>query len=255
MRLIFFTFLVFLSACLAASHDASAQYRVSSDEDVAIAFFKTANAPPNFEKLATASKAYRMTPVARQNDFAAKEKIRLQNAYNNFDVRNNLLTLQTRVDVELHHEMVDEKTEKFTMTLSFGKDDALFFPYKFGDYNIAIVPRKMDSSFEQNLTRQQYALIQESLGGKDGYAKLFIQIKPQKSYIDEPVKMGGLDQWAMVADVAGLVMMDKNGTRLWTYGADWYISPVTEELRDMYDTQALEKKQEMEDENPLRPAP
>ena len=97
--------------------------------------------------------------------------------------------------VELHAEILEDKTEKYSMTLSFGKDDSLFFPYTNGEYNIAIIPHKMDSRFDQLLVKEQYELIKQALGDIDGKLTLYIQLRPQKAYMDAPLQIGGIEQW------------------------------------------------------------
>lgn len=247
--------LLALAALLFASFPAHAQYKLADAEDVAIAFFKTGGQQPNYETLIRGLPDYRKVPPAKQDAFIAKQKQRLQTAYAKYNPQTDLLTIRTRVNVDLHAKQQDDKdkTVLYSMTLSFGKDDSLFFPYRMGDYHIAIIPKKMDSSFEQNLAPSQYELIKTSLGDVNGPAALYIQLKPSKAYLDEPYKIGGEDQWALVADVAGLVMMDGRGSRLWTYSADWYVSPMTQELRDIYSDKKEERERIMEQENPLKP--
>ncbi len=248
-------FSLILALLIFAANPALAQSETSSAEDVLIAFFKTGNTQPNYEKLATSSKDYRLTPIARQKTFIAKEKQRLMAAYRNYNPLTDLISIRTRAFVTLHTAVHEDKTVTHSMTISFGKDDSLFFPFTYGDYNIAIVPQKMDSSFEQNLADNQYELFKNELGkDQTGPVALFIQLRPTKAYLDEPLTMGGLDQWALVSDVAGIIMTDSKGGRLWTYSAPWYVSPMTRELRDMYATQADEKEQEMKRENPIMPA-
>lgn len=231
---------------------AMAQYSVSGSEDVVIAFFKTAGTPPNYETLAKISKQYYLTPPARQDVFLAKEKQRLQTAYNVFDPAAKLLTIRTMANITLYAVQEDEETINRGMTISFGKDDTLFFPYEHGDYKIAVLPQKMGSRFDQTLAPQQYELIKQTFNGRDnGRLPLYIQLKAVKSYLDQPFRIGGLEQWALVTDVAGLILTGNNGARLWTYGADWYVSPMTEQLRDMYDDQSEDKQREMETENPV----
>lgn len=242
-----------LALLLAAPTAAQAQYDISDSEDVIIAFFKTGGQQPNYESLARGLPVYRNVPPAKLDAHLAKEKQRLQQAYNRFNPQVDLIGIRTRVNVQLHRTMREDKSIQHSMTLSFGKDDSLFFPYSLGDYHIAVIPKKMDSSFDQNLVPSQYELIKTALGRENGPATLYIQLKPSKAYLDEPYVIGGEEQWALVSDVAGLIMTDSKGGRLWTYAPDWYVSPMTKELRDIYSESSEEKQRIMEEENPLRP--
>lgn len=231
------------------------QYDLADSEDVAIAFFKTGGQPPNYLTLIRGLPKYRDTPVAKQDEFIANQTQRLQQAYARYNPETDLLTIRTRVQVELHAVQLEDekKTVKYSMTLSFGKDDALFFPYSLGDYHIAVLPKKMDSRFDQNLEPSQYDLIKSIQDGEKGLAQLYIQLKPSKAYMDAPVSIGGKEQWVLAADVAGLVMTDSRGSTLWSYSPDWYVSPMTKELRDIYVDENARKHQQMELENPIKP--
>lgn len=253
MRALFLVFAVFCISSLSPNL-AQAQFRLSNEEDVAIAFFKTGGQEPNYLTLIRGMKEYARTPLARQDDFIARETKRLRNAYTNYNPESGLLTVRTRVQINLHHEWIDKETEKHSMSVFFGKDDALFFPYKMGDYNLAIVPRKMDARFTRDIAPSQYSLMKGVFNDADeGNAVMYIQFKPHKAYLDAPVNMGGLDQWALVADVVNLTLTDSTGGQMWNYSPVWYVSPQTEELRDLYEEQTEEKKLEMETENPLKP--
>lgn len=248
--------LVFAVICTASlfSNAALAQFRLSNEEDVAIAFFKTGGQEPNYETLVRGLKDYARTPLARQEAFFARETTRLRGAYQNYNPETGLLTIRTRAEIDLHHEWIDKETEHHSMTVFFGKDDALFFPYKLGDYNIAVVPTKMDARFTRDIAASQYNLIKSTFGDNTkGNAIMYIQMKPSKAYMDEPINMGGLDQWALVADVVNLTLTDPNDVQMWNYSAGWYVSPQTKELNELYDAQAAEKQHEMETENPLKP--
>jgi hypothetical protein len=249
-----FFLLTFICSTAFFATIAQAQFRLSNEEDIAIALFKTGGQEPNYETLVRGLEDFARTPLARQPEFFAKHTARLRNAYQNYNPETGLLTIRTKAQIELHHEWLDKETERHSMSVFFGKDDALFFPYKLGDYNIAVVPTKMDARFTRDIAPSQYSLIKTSFGETNqGNAIIYIQLKPEKAYLDEPIKMGGLDQWALVADVVNLTMTDNHDNQMWNYSASWYVSPQTKELNDLYDEQAEQKKREMERENPLKP--
>lgn len=242
-----------LALFLLIAPPARAQSELSTSEDVVIAFFKTGGHPPNYTTMAKGSPQYRNIPPARLDEFIAKESQRLKQEYAKYNPQTDLISIRARVMVELHREILEDKSIHHSMTIFFGKDDSLFFPYAVGDYHIAVVPKKMDSSFKQNIEQNQYALIENALGSTRGTVPLYIQLKPAKAYLDEPLMMSGEEQWALLADVAGLILTDSKGGRLWTYAPDWYVSPMTKELRGIYSEKTEEKHRIMEEENPLKP--
>jgi hypothetical protein len=76
--------------------------KVSSNEDVAMAFFKTGNTKPDFELWARNTKNYKVQPPTHALRYIEDEKQRLIKAWQKYDPESNTIILQTKVRLHDH---------------------------------------------------------------------------------------------------------------------------------------------------------
>lgn len=223
-----------------ASHTVRAQQsEAASGEDVAIAFFKTGDTNPDFDLWAKQSKDYKVAPPALASEALFNEKQRLILKWRDYDTEESVLNVVGRVNVELKAVVTKQGGEQYWMYMVFPDGDVTYFPYKFLDYKIAVIPQQIESLMIQPLQKEQYDLIRSNFGGgAGGLAFLSLQLKPAKSYMQQPYVIDGKEQWALLCDIATMTLHSyKTKQAMWNFGADWYVSPVSEELRDLYQKQ------------------
>ncbi|HEU4838756.1 MAG TPA: hypothetical protein VFS88_05020 [Micavibrio sp.] len=233
---ILFVSLLFL--LLHAPTNAAAQMKVepSDKEDVAIAFFKTAGINPDFEKWAKGSQEFKTIASARVPEFLYDEKQRLLREWKKYDAQDPIIDVKATIHLEIKTMQDQEGEESYWMYISFGRDDAVYFPYEYQEYKIAVIPQMIETLMIQPLQKEQYQMILQDMEGKrTGDAVIFLQLKPVKAYVHQPYKIDNQDQWALLTDIATMSVKSwKTGSPLWNYSADWYTSPVTQELKDLY---------------------
>jgi len=253
MQRLCFGFLTFC-LCIAFAAPSRAEQQVSTPEEIGIAFFKTGGSNPDFTKLAKGTRAYRLAPLVRRDAYLQQEKQRLIQLYNAYDP-SHTLRVRTRTGVTLTETPRKDNTPLYSMTLSFGRDDTPFFPYKYQDYDIAVIPQKLTDLLHQNLSELQFNALKAAFDQQmQGTVDLYVELKPVKAYLDRPYDIEGTQQWVLLTNVAGMTLTTRLGARLWDYSAPWYVSPTTDGLRDMYDKKTEERQQEQQLDNPLRPA-
>lgn len=231
---------------MAAILPAYAAEKLSSNEDVAIAFFKTGGVTPDFTKWALKSDKHATVPKPREAEYLAKEIRRTRELWENYDPEKDTITLKTMVDVKLATEIDEKGLPHHSMTLSFEKGAADYFPFKFQDYIIAVVPQKLNQLLAQSLPPEQFSLFQTEFDNKwSGRGLLYFELKPVKADMSRPYEMDGHEQWMLVADVASLSLKNPRGSALWNYSAPWHITPTTRGVRDMYSRQ--EEKERADD--------
>lgn len=219
-----------------------------------MAFFKAGDTNPDFEKMAEASPQYRLVPRARQAAFLAEEKSRLMEKWRIYNPTEELLSVRIPVFTEIAHIQDAKGEEIYTLTLTLEQGDNVFFPYEFMDYKIAVLPQKIDELLHYEIQKPQYDLIKASLDDKKrGIHQMWLRLKPVKSYMNQPYDIGGIEQWILLANVAGLSLESKTGQNLWNYSAPWYISPIKNDLMDIYEEEKTQKEHEMAIENPIMP--
>ncbi len=235
IRRAFFPILLAMALLYAPLAHAVVDDRVSTAEEIAIAFFKTGDSTPDFEILAKAGKDYKRMPPVRAGDYLEKEKQRLTTLWRDFNPEEDVIGISGDVHVELK-QVVDKKDgkEKYWMYIILPETELTHFGYKYQDYRFAIVPQKIDDLMIQPLQKEQFENMTKEFG-MGGPAKLFLTLKPVKAHTDQPYKIDGVERWALICDIATMSVGTKKGMEtFWNYGADWYVSPVTEDLQDLY---------------------
>ncbi len=228
-----FLALLFPAAVKAQTDDGSA-----IGEDVAIAFFKAAGENPDFDLWAKNTRDYKRAAPARANEILDKEKQRLMVKWREYKSAEDVLDIRGNVSVELKSTLAKDGTQHYWMYLSFEAGDITYFPFEFQDYKFAVIPQQIETLMIQEIREEQLNLIRNDFGGAmSGSAYLYLQLKPVKAYMQQPYTIDNTEQWALLCDIAtlSLVSMKKSGA-LWNYGADWYVSPATETLRELYAT-------------------
>ena len=224
---------ILLCALYAPAH-AQSNKATATAEDVAIAFFKTAETNPDFDLWAGGSSKYKSAAPARGKLIFQEEKQRLMRAWNEYDPQYDTLDIRTTVTLELKTVMDEKNNEHYMMMFDFDRDDAIYFPYSYQDYRIAVIPQLIEKMLVQTLDKNQYEIIRQRIGN-GGKAALLFQLKPVKAYIQQPYIIDNTEQWMFLCDIATLVLRTpRDGVNLWNYGADWFVSPETEKLRDLY---------------------
>ncbi len=215
--------------------NASAQ-ETTTGEDVAIAFFKTGDSNPDFDLWAKSSKEYKVAPPARADEALFNEKQRLFTKWRAYDPDADVLNVSGNVRVELKAVTLKSGEEQFWMYMIFPEGDVTYFPYKFLEYHFAVIPQQIETLMIQQLQKEQYDMILSSFSGSPaGNAVLHLQLKPARAYMQQPYIIDNKEQWALLCDIATMSLISaRAGKTMWNYGADWYVSPVTQELRDLY---------------------
>jgi len=227
--------LLFPAMAIAQQNDGSA-----SAEDVAIAFFKAAGENPDFDLWAKNTRDYKRAAPAQANEILDKEKQRLMVKWREYKSAENVLDIRGNVSVELKSTLEKDGTQHYWMYLSFEAGDITYFPFEFQDYKFAVIPQQIETLMIQEIREEQLNLIRNDFGGAmSGNAYLYLQLKPVKAYMQQPYVIDDTEQWALLCDIATLSLVStKKAGALWNYGADWYVSPATETLRDLYQTPA-----------------
>ncbi|PZQ46266.1 MAG: hypothetical protein DI551_05430 [Micavibrio aeruginosavorus] len=206
-------------------------------EDVAIAFFKTAGTNPDFELWAKNSLNYKTAPPRKAALALDTEKQRLMHKWRDYNPEEDVLEVRAKINVELKATTNKEGSQSYWMYLLFDAGEVTYLPYEYQQYKFAIIPERIESLMIQPIQREQFDLIQANLKGETaGKAYLDLQLKPSKAYINQPYIIDDTEQWALLADVAAMSLRsrEKGNRLLWTYGAEWYTTPQTQELRDLY---------------------
>lgn len=212
----------------------AADIKMATGEDVAIAFFKTADTTPNFDGWVKNNPDYMVVPPDSVVAYIKKEKQRLLRRWKNYDASEDMLNIRVPIVANLESAPDEAGNQQYTLHLDFYDKDVTYFPYIFGEYKFAVMPLKLKTMFHQPLSKEQYDTIKRDLS-RDNAALLFLALKPVKAHTDQPYDIDGVEQWVLKTDIASMTLKTKNGrTDLWNYNAQWYIPPETGKVLDLY---------------------
>lgn len=220
----------------AASGARAAEIPASTPEQVAIAFFKTDGLTPNFEQWARNNDSFKRVAPTRVAKYIDGEKQRFSKIWHNYNPEEDFIVVKTRVDLNISARTPKDMPQEYWLNIQFIEGDASYFPIVFQDYNFAIIPQKMETLLLQPLRREQYDILHQQLGAAtQGYADLYVQLKPARAHTNQPFVIDGQERWVLLCDVIGMeIKREKSDDAIWNYSADWYVSPVQEELQNLY---------------------
>lgn len=205
-------------------------------EEVAIAFYKTGDIIPNFEKWIKKQAPYKDTPWARRTQIYDQEMLRLQSAYQAFDPDKDYLIVKTITNVILSKSEDEEKKPIYSIQARFAEaPEALYFPYDFLGERIIVMPYLIETIMNNTLEKAQYDSIKNKLGRNEKLTTV-IRMKPFKADFTQPYLIDGLEQWVFKTKIASIEYWNNDSELIWEYTAPWYISPHILDIKNLYGT-------------------
>lgn len=230
-----FLLMVFFSLTVLTPSAQAVEIPASTPEEVAIAFFKTDGITPNFEFWARNSDTFKRTAPTRVAKYVEGEKRRLSDIWHNYNPEEDFIVVKTRVDLNISARTPKDQPQEYWLNIQFIEGDPSYFPIIYQNYKFALIPQKMETLLRQSLKREQFDVLHQSLGATQGYADLYVQLKPVRAHTNQPFIVDGEERWMLLCDVIGMeIKREKSEDAIWNYSADWYVSPVREELQDLY---------------------
>ncbi|MBN8520507.1 MAG: hypothetical protein J0L77_01230 [Alphaproteobacteria bacterium] len=196
--------------------------QASSAEDVALLFYRMANARPSFDLWIKETEPYSVTALARRDEVYASQMARLVQAWQKLDPATSVITLVTPAigKVEITSS-ADSKTPPVSvLNIRFAHGLADYFPYDFREERFVVIPTKLKERMNPVLTPDLAKNLQAALGtGKN--LRLVMTLKPLRSDISGVQDIDGIPSWLMSADIASLSLWTPAGSLVWEY-----VSPI-----------------------------
>lgn len=201
--------------------------KISSTEDVVIAFYKTGGYQPNFEHWIKEREPYRTTAPFLRPEMMEKEMARLKKAYASFNPQEDFLILKANIFVKLLQETDNETTKETTrfLEMSFKAGEAGYFPYRFLDERFAVVPDNLRDYLKLEIPEEQFTYLEQQLENKGEAVTMILQLRPLEADMKAPYQVDGYEQWAFLTRIASISIWNRTGKFLWEYTAPWYMAP------------------------------
>ncbi len=196
--------------------------RASSAEDVALLFYRMANARPSFDLWIKETEPYSVTALARRDEVYAAQMTRLTQAWQKLDPATSVITLITpaigKVDMVPSTDLGTSPTPVLNIRFAQGMTD--YFPYDFREDRFVVIPTKLQERMNPILTPDQAKNLQAALGtGKN--LRLVMTLKPLRSDISGVQDIDGIPSWLMSANIVSLSLWTPAGSLVWEY-----VSPI-----------------------------
>ena len=206
---------------------------LSSAEDIAIAFYKTASVQPPYESWVQSQKPYSETPLARRPKVLEEETQRLAKLYNDYRPSRDLLLIRTNMKLIPSMETIEDDNFYF-LKMDIGSDLSNFYlPYAYNDQNFMIVPADFKRFDKFPITEQEFQTITSNTNPKRSIP-LLMELLPQEADFSQPYMVDGIAQWMMSTHLVGMQSWSNNGQLIWQYTTTNYTPEKIREIKDLY---------------------
>lgn len=184
----------------------------STNDDVGIAFLKTADNHPNFEKIIEASETFKnMDPLA-QKDYKFKMASKLENSYLAFSPQSSDLIIRVKANVLFKKLENGEGTLKLNTLL----EDPVYFPFYFGGYPIALIIKDMELFRNITLSKHETDLVYTRLS-LSGDITLLLQIYPIAADDVKKIRLDDIEQHPLLAEIGYIGMLNDQAEQIWAW--------------------------------------
>jgi len=204
-----------------------------------MALFKYGGAKPNFRNWIRNGERFKYTAVTQQDTFIEQDLRRLESAWTGYDRHPPVLSFRLPVTAAIAGIKGDSKNPDrntaYQLSFSFEDDAQSFFPITFQEFKIAVIPQNLPEALSHRLDESQAQTLLEDIDGTVR-KRFFLRLEavPVKGYLNAPQQLNGEDRWVLMANIVGASLEDRGGQSLWSYLADWYVSPAAQEVLDVY---------------------
>lgn len=194
--------------------------RLSTPEDIAIAFYRMANVTPNFRKWIWYRPPYKKTPAAHRERVFEEEMTRIQAAWQGFNKRRDYLTVRFPVDIEPRQE---GDNYYLGMTLK-GLEQAHYLSYAFMKEQIAVFPYGMDVIMDSRIDERLYNQLL-NLNQRKERPYIVAVLEAKEANANRPYEIDGLQQWVFKTKIQFISLYPESGGLIWEYNAPVELSP------------------------------
>jgi hypothetical protein len=184
----------------------------SSNDDVGVAFLKTANNYPDFNKIVEMSEDYKTLDPLAQKDYQSKMVGKLQSSFLAFSPQNSDLIIRVKANVLFRKLANGEGTLKMKTLL----EDPVYFPFYFGGYPIALIIKDMEAFRNLSLSKEETDLVYSRLS-LDGNMTLLLQIYPIAADDEKRIVLDDIEQHPFLAEIGYIGMLNDRADQIWAW--------------------------------------
>lgn len=189
----------------------------STNDEIGIAFLKTAANFPDFAKVVEDSETYKkMNPLAQQ-DYVAKMTQKLQSSYASFVPGKTDLIV--RMEVSTLFEKL--KNEEGIIKIRTFPNDPVYFPFYFAKYPIAMILKDMEQFREIRMNSVETAIANSRLA-ISGNATLLLQLYTIAADDRKAIMLDNIPQYPLLVEIGYIGLLNRQGEQIWAWRNEKY---------------------------------
>lgn len=193
----------------------------SRNDDVGVAFMKTAGNFPDFTKLVENSPEYRALDAPEQPAYLAQAVEKLQAKYLAFTPRQSDLIIRLKVNALFRRLENGMGTLKITIPGATGQT---YFPYFFADTPIALLVDGFDAFQDITLSKEEADIVYATLA-LSGAATLILQLYPVAADDTKPLQLDNVAQYPLLSEIGYIGLVNKRAEQIWAWKNAKYSGP------------------------------
>lgn len=226
--------MMFFTAVIATGVSAAKPTKLPPEYLAGFAFFKYANARPNFEEWIKASLRYaNATPRERVNMLRLEAPL-LESRFDNYIPDENLIQLKVKARIDVpgkkKAEHLLQKQGKIPVTIELPQQSHEFFPLKVGNMWLALIPSNVEETTNIFFNAEEYKSFKKHISGTSlsGNAEgiVYISLLANGADTKTPMQAGGYDLWMLSAQIVGIELWDIEERHM-----AWYVEAPGHEAR------------------------
>lgn len=184
----------------------------STNDEVGIAFLKTANNFPDFGTIVEDTDAYRnLNPLAQQ-DYKSKMVNKLQNSFMTFSPKKSDLIIRVKVNV-LFKKLANGEG---IIQLKTFPDDPVYFPFYFAKYPIALIVKDMELFRELHLDKADTDIVYSRLS-LSGDATLLLQLYVLAADDTKTIELDNIPQYPLLTEIGYIGLLNSQAEQIWAW--------------------------------------
>ena len=199
----------------------------SSVDDIGIAFLKTADNFPDFNKVIQASEAYKKLDPAEQPDYLNKLASRYQAAYLAYSPRKSDVILRVKVNAQFKR-MADGGATLDILALTKAP---VYFPFQFLNYPIALLIKDIEVFQKISLTKEEADIVYGRLA-LNGDATLLLQVVPVAADDRKTMTLDNIPQYPLLSEIAYIGLLNRNAEQIWAWKNSKYTAGIAQSTTD-----------------------
>lgn len=189
----------------------------STNDEVGIAFLKTAGIMPDFKKAVETSAAFKALSLAEQPNFLVLQQNKLNTAYLAFSPKKSDLIIRMKVNATFRRE----SDGTAIMRIKPPTDGQIYFPFFFANYPIALIVNGIENFQDVVLSKEEGDIVYSRLA-LNGTATLLLQLYPTAADATTPMALDNVSQYPLLADIGYIGLLNRDADQIWAWKNEKY---------------------------------